>query len=165
MLWNSLIKKPVLVMGILMMGLFLYDQFGREEDERFSVFLNPKLMPTSCKSVTVKLTKKTPQSWKLSCNNENLTIEVFKSEKFDDEIKLKTFLYRELANNLSFVAKNSPEDSLSRTFIVRLVIYHPKLTINAVSEGKYVARLKELESPDFIRDHLKATVQVKEIKH
>jgi hypothetical protein len=41
-------------------------------------------------------------------------------------------------------------------------IEHSKMEINAITEGKYVAKLATLNSPQAIIDHLKQTVQVKD---
>ncbi len=63
---------------------------------------------------------------------------------------------------MSFVARNSHTDILEKVFFVRFRLVHPKMTVNAVTEGKYIVKLATLESPQHIMTHLKSTVQVKE---
>ena len=75
---------------------------------------------------------------------------------------LKVLMYRQLANHMSFVARTSHADILEKVFFVRFRLMHPKMVINAVTEGKFIVKLATLESPDHIMAHLKSTVQVKE---
>jgi hypothetical protein len=162
MLWNSLIKKPVLVLGVLMMGIFLYDYFNRSETERGILRFRKEFIVSSCSGVIGSLKTKVPDNWKLKCENENLAITIQKEQSFNDTNELKTYLYRELANSLSFISKNAAEESLAKILIIRLEIFHRNLRINAVTEGQYLVKLKNLRDPNFIRDHLQATVNVKE---
>jgi hypothetical protein len=45
---------------------------------------------------------------------------------------------------------------------IRFRITHPDLTINAVTEGKFIVKLATLENAEHIMSHLKSTVQVQE---
>ena len=71
-------------------------------------------------------------------------------------------MYRQLANYLVEIGRASESDILEKVFIVRLKLMHEKMDVNAVTEGKYIVKLSTLTSPDFIREHLQQTVQVKE---
>lgn len=71
-------------------------------------------------------------------------------------------LYRELANNLQFIARNSLNESLERTLIIRVHVIHSQMEINAITEGKDLAKLATLKRPEFIAEHLRATVQVQD---
>jgi hypothetical protein len=82
---------------------------------------------------------------------------------FKDIGNLRAIMYRELANDLILIAKNSPSDSLERTDIIRVRMNHPKLEINSVTEGKFIIKLSTIKSSELIKEHLKATVQVKEV--
>ena len=53
-------------------------------------------------------------------------------------------------------------DILEKVMFVRFRLDHPKLQIDAVTEGKYIIKLATIENPEHIMAHLKATVQVKE---
>ena len=68
-----------------------------------------------------------------------------------------------MANDLISIAKISPGDNLERTDIVRLKMIHPELVINAITEGKYIVKLKTLTDKRLIAEHLKVTVQVQEV--
>ena len=71
-------------------------------------------------------------------------------------------IYRELANSLVAVAKNSPSDNLESVDIVNLIIDHPSLMVSAITEGQYVVKLATMNDPGLISQHLKVSVQVKE---
>ncbi len=160
MVWKSLMKKPVLVIGIILFVLFLFDQKRRSYP-----LLGNRILPTSCRAVVVKLEKRIPNNWQLECEKNNLAVTIESLVSMKDEANaalLKGVLYRDLANNLIFIAKNSPQETLERVFIVRIHQHHPKLIIDAVTEGKDISKFATLRDTQFISDHLKATVQVKE---
>jgi len=136
-------------------------------------------MPSSCKAVLVKLSRRIPANWSAHCEGttyNNLAIDInYPVEKISDnatkaEVKsndpkaIRTLLYREMANDLISVAKISPEDNLERTDIIRVKMIHPKLIINAITEGKYLVKLRTLTDKKLIAEHLKVTVQVQEVK-
>ena len=56
----------------------------------------------------------------------------------------------------------SANEGLKIVFLVRFKLSHPKMIINAVTEGKFIVKLATLETPEHIMAHLKSTVQVKE---
>lgn len=159
MLWNSLLKNPVLAVGILMFGLFLA-QVARKE--KWGLFHNDKLISTSCKAVLVKLEKKIPENWKVFCEGNNLAVEVNELALPKKATNLKVLMYRQLANHMSYTARISTADILEKVYLVRFKVSHPKMEINAVTEGKFIVKLVTLENPEHIMTHLQSTVQVKE---
>ncbi len=154
-----LMEKPILAIGLIMFGLFLY-QVGT--DQKWSIFTNDKLIPTSCKGVLVKLEKNVPENWKVFCEGNNLAVEINEITIPPKATNLRTLMYRQLANHMSFIARNSYTDILEKVFFVRFRLTHPKMIINAVTEGKFIVKLKTLDLPEHIMAHLKSTVQVKE---
>jgi len=152
-------KKPVLAIGLLLFSLFIM-QVSREK--KWGLFHNNKLIPTSCKAVLIPLLKKTPANWNVFCEEVNLAVEVVEVSLPATSPQLKNLMYRQLANHMSFVAKKSPPDILEKVYLVRFRLSHPKMVINAVTEGKYLSKLATIDDPTHIMDHLKSTVQVKE---
>jgi hypothetical protein len=159
MLWNSLLKKPILAMGIIMFSLFLY-QVAKKE--KWGLFHNDKLTSTSCKGVLVGLEKRIPENWKVFCEGNNLAVEIKEIAIPPEAGNLKGLMYRQLANHMAHVARISMSDILEKVFLVRFHLVHPKLTLDAVTEGKFIVKLATLENSEHIMTHLKATVQVKE---
>lgn len=161
-------KNPIFAIGLLFMVIFLF-----QAGEKFNWWESrkKKLMPSSCKAVLVKLERRIPANWKAGCegnfyNNLYVLIEFNASKKEELEATkeaLQRLVYRELANNLISIALNSPEDNLEQTDIVRLQFTHPKLTVNAITQGKHVAKLQTLKDKRLIAEHLKSTVSVQEI--
>ncbi len=129
--------------------------------ENFKLFEN-KYLPTSCRAVFSTLEKKIPGSWKIECTDNNLAIVMTKDIKDIPKKLLLPTLYRELANDLVYISKNSPSENLERTNTVRIKMLHPNMEINAVTLGKDLAKLKNLNHGPFIAEHLKSTVHVKE---
>jgi hypothetical protein len=159
--FKNIFKNPMLAIGILCMAIFLMQlsQKGYFRD------FKEKRMPTSCKAVLVMLNRRIPNNWATNCEGNNLVVEVLaeklKGERVSDP--LRRYLYRELANTLDFIAKNSPEDNLENVFIIRLSLIHTSLQINAITEGKFIVKFKTMTDKGLILDHLKNTVQVKEV--
>lgn len=155
-------KNPILTIGILFMAIFLMNNWGK----LFKGY-SEKLQPTSCKALMVKLERRIPPNWEANCEGNNLAVEyeVKLPTTFKKDVKnpIRQFIYRDMANSLSIIAKNSPEDNLERTDIVRIRMQTDIMTINAVTEGKMLAKLYHLTDPNLIAKHLKATVQVQEV--
>ena len=154
-----LMQKPILAIGIIMMGLFLF-QVAR--DQKWGIFYNEKLIATSCKGALVKIEKQIPENWKAFCEGNNLAVEINEMAVPPEATNLRSLMYRQLANHMAYVARISHTDILEKVDFVRFRVDHPKMVINAVTEGKYIVKLATLESPEHIMTHLKTTVQVKE---
>lgn len=159
MLWNYFINRPILAIGIILFGLFITQVYNKQ---KWGIFHNDKLISTSCNGVSVRLQKKIPNNWKLFCEDNNLAVEIKEVTIPENAVNLKVLMYRQLANHMSFLAKNSETDILEKVFFVRFRLTHPKMIINAVTEGQYIVKLATLQSTDHIIGHLQSTVQVKE---
>ena len=159
MLWNSLMKNPVLTLGIILFGMFLY-QVAKKE--KWGIFYNEKLISTSCKAVVIQVEKRVPANWKVFCEGNNLAVEIKELAVPQDANHLEALMYRQLANHMSFIARVSHADMLEKVDFVRFRLDHPKIEINAVTEGKFIVKLATLETPEHIMTHLKSTVQVKQ---
>ncbi len=123
---------------------------------------NDKLIATSCKGVSIRLAKNIPNNWKIFCEGNNLAVEIEELAIPKNATNLKSLMYRQLANHMSFVARSSHTDILEKVFLVRFKVIHPKMVINAVTEGKFIVKLATLETPEHVMTHLQSTVQVKE---
>lgn len=152
-------QKPVLAIGLIMFSMFLY-QVAR--DQKWGIFHNEKLIATSCKGVLVRLEKHIPANWKIFCEGNNLAVEIKEIAIPEKATNLKSLMYRQLANHMSYVARKSHTDILEKVLFVRFRVTHPKMVINAVTEGKFIVKLATLETPEHIMTHLQTTVQVKE---
>lgn len=146
-------KKPLLAIGILLFTILMMD-FAR----RGIFFKNEKYIATSCKSAIVMLEKRAPSTWEIDCDANVLVVSIETDLKTQKEDMLQTALYRQLANHIIFIAKNSLNESLERTTMVRVRMLHPKYELNALSEGKYIARLATMNKPEFIAEQLKTFV-------
>lgn len=151
-------KKPILLIGILFFTIFLLDLSRRG----ILPFRKGGIKATSCTSAVVMLNKRVPANWSTECNDNNLTVRILSSVKVNDPKDLSLALYRELANHLIFISKNSLNESLERTFIIRVQLIHKEKELNAITEGQYLAKMATLNRPNFIAQHLKSTVQVQE---
>ena len=159
MLWNLLIKKTILALGIVMFSLFMWHV---AKNEGWIGGPSDKYTSTSCKGVVVGLEKRIPDNWKVFCEGNNLAVDIKELAVPEKATNLKALMYRQLANHMAHVARISSPDILQKIFFVRFHIVHPGLTLDAVTEGKYIVKLATLENAEHIMTHLKATVQVKE---
>lgn len=160
MLWKLPIKNPIFSLGILMMIIVFFDLARRGVIPSFY----QQLIPSSCKSALVMLDKRLPKNWKTKCDRNNMSIIVHSQIKAAEKQDLPQILYRDLANKLQFVARNTPRENLERTLSVRLDINHPAMTIYAWTEGQNLAKLSTMTDPSLIAQHLKTTVKVQEKK-
>lgn len=160
MLWNSLMKKPALIMGIIMMTLFILDYRSKKEGNK-SIFFRDAFTSWACKPVVQMLKKSSPNNWKYNCKEENLKIIIEVNYKVSKAKELQ-LLYRELANNLMYISKNSPEENLERVLVIHTQLIATHYRVDAVTEGKDLAKMKFLKDDRFIKQHLQATVKVKE---
>jgi hypothetical protein len=155
----------MLSLGILMMGIFLYEYLNPSAIKK-PFFHRDNLNPSSCKNVELHLKKHVPANWELTCENENLSVLIRKDNWNKKEVpkldKLKTLLYRDLANNLKSISDLAPNESLGHIIIIKIEMKHSRMDIAAITEGKFLAQLTNLKTPEFIRDHLKSTVNIKE---
>ena len=152
-------KKPILTMGIIMFSLFL---FQVAKKEKWGIFHNDKLVSTACRGVLIRLEKKVPENWKVFCEGNNLAVEINEIAIAEKATNIKLLMYRQLANHMAYVARLATIDILEKVMFVRFRLTHPDLTINAVTEGKFIVKLATLENPEHIMTHLKSTVQVQE---
>lgn len=159
MLWNSLMKNPVLTLGIILFGMFLYQVASKE---KWGIFANQKLISSTCKAVVIQAEKRVPANWKLFCEGNNLAVEIVEIAIPPKASHLEALMYRQLANHMSYIAKVSHADMLEKVDFVRFRLTHENIEINAVTEGKFIVKLATLESPEHIMTHLKSTVQVKQ---
>lgn len=160
MLWNSLMKKPILAVGLIMFGLVAYQ--ASQKTGPWGLLKNPRLNPTSCSAALVKLKKSIPGNWNIFCEDNNLAVEIKELTEIKTDDQLRPVLYRQLANHMVFTVANSQRDILEKVDIVRYRLIHPKLEINAVTTGNYIVKLQTIRDPKYIMDHLKSTVKVKE---
>ena len=154
---NFLFKKPILTIGILMFSIFLmnaWDKLG---------FLKRDLQTTACHGNLSKLEKSVPVTWKVFCEQNNLAVEITITTIASDDPELKQKLFRHLANDLVTISNLSQPDLLEKIMMIRLRLEHPKMQVNALSEGRYVAKLVNLKSQTHIAEHLQQTVQVNDI--
>lgn len=164
--FKSLMKNPVLAIGLLFMIIFLF-----QAGEKFNWWTSrrQKLTPSSCKAVRVMLDRRIPANWSTACEGSDfnsLAVTIKFPQEIDKKIEkeddLRKLVYRELANNLISIAKNSPGDNLERTNIVRVRFIHPQKQIDAITEGRFLVKLQTMSDKNLIAQHLKVTVQVKE---
>ncbi len=161
MIFKWMMKNPMFIIGVILMGLFLTSQF-REGGTGYK----ESLTPTSCKAVLVKLDRRIPATWSASCLGNNLNIIIqkdFMPPEKDNLEQLRVMLYNDLANDIIHIAKSSPLDNLELTEMVSIRTKHPKLEIGAMTEGRFIVKFATLENLDLIKEHLKQTVQVQEI--
>lgn len=162
MVIQKLMKNPILVLGVLLFLIFIFDL----KNKGFLKDRMENLTPTSCKSAIVMLNHRRPKNWNFTCKQNNLHVSISLDDSHTPKVETKNiraFLYRELANSLVFISQNSLSESLERTMIIHLYIDHTQLGINAITEGKDIVQLKTMKNPKFIKDHLQKTVQVKEV--
>lgn len=154
-----IMKYPVLIMGIIMISLFLWDL---KSNNRSILLSRDKLMPTSCSAVIVKLSRRVPGHWKVDCKENDLQIEYPVEANIPNLDTLRQGIYKDLVNNMVLATRNSPIDSLENVRQVQFIANHKQLEIKAIISGKSMVKFATMNEPKFIMDHLRATTVVKE---
>ncbi|MCY4524549.1 MAG: hypothetical protein OXB84_07415 [Halobacteriovoraceae bacterium] len=154
-------KKPVLMIGILFMAIFLMDLNRRGLLSKRKELLKA----TSCRAALVKLDRRIPKNWKTNCKDNDMEIEIpleIPSKLSSD--KIKSYHYRKLANNLVTIAIHSPVDNLELTGKIHVKMTSDQLIINAYSKGEEIVKLASMTNTEFISKHLQKTVKITEQK-
>jgi hypothetical protein len=147
--------------GFVVAALLIYLYFNPPEaiKKRRQLFEG-----TACIAGLVKLEKKVEKNWKLKCveNNLQVNIVIQTPTTITDMTKKRAYFFSELANNLVFISKNTPEANLENMRSIHVVFSGNDFVVEALTRGSSLAKLKNLNSPESIKEHLKNTVQVKE---
>ena len=83
-------------------------------------------------------------------------------KKLKNKKNIKAYLYRELANDIIFTAKNSPVDTLENVTLARFIVNSKKMTIKAAIFGDDLVKFTTMKNKRLILNHFKNTVKVKE---
>lgn len=170
-LFDKLIKKPILMIGILMMVIFLFQLKSKN-------YFSDRYQADSCRSALVMLEKRLAKEIRAKCELGNLIVlenYTFSQPPKNQELAKKQ-LYTQLANGLMFVASNTLNESLERTPYVVYTISTDNLEIAARVQGLHLARMANLamteddqKKPEIaenkrriIAEHLHRHVQVQE---
>lgn len=157
MMSQKILKYPLAVMAVLFCYLLYvyFDKGGRRRQ---------LLEGTPCIAALVKLELKIPKNWSANCDKNNLLVDINEEipPTIKDMAKKRILIYREMANHLSFIAKNAPTPNLEMVSTVLVKISAENILIEALTTGDALVKLTTLNSPEIIRDHLKNTVKVKE---
>jgi len=160
MMSQKLLKYPLAIMAILFTYLlFVYFDKGGIFNRRKQL-----LEGTPCIAALVKLELKIPKNWSGKCDKNHLEVEVQEiiPATIKDPAKIRVLLYREMANHLSFIAKNTPVANLENIASVLVKVNSENLIVEALTTGEALVNLTTLNSPEIIQEHLKNTVKVKE---
>ena len=169
MLLKLLLKKPILVMGIIMMFVFL-SLYGRKFMDKVGLSsLGEGFETSSCRGVLAVLKRTLPDSQKARCRGNHLLVSGAypihgKGPVLSREI-LCPLLYREMANSLKFLSddRTTPPDVLERVGTVRFKLIHPQLTVYAMMSGKSLAGMSRFSSADRLAEYIRASVTVQEL--
>ena len=161
MLLKKIMANPILMIGILFLIIFIYQIKNK------GIFKDriENLQANSCRSALIMLDKRIPKTWTTSCNENNMSVKIasnLRRESYKDDTNYKASMYRELANSLVFISKNSANDSLERVPWVVVLFESDKMGISARTQGSHLARFATLNNSQMIAEHLKASVEVKE---
>ncbi len=139
----------------------------------FYIYLNSKnelsrrrqlFQGTACIAGLVKLEKQVEKNWKLECIENNLKVNISIQDPpiLKDITKKRAYFFRELANQLVFISKNTPEANLENVKSIHVIFSSETFMVEALSKGDSLSKLRYLTGPESIKEHLKNTVKIKE---
>lgn len=160
MIWQKVMKYPVLVMGIIMFLIFL----NQETTKVWWAKVKRRYVPSTCDAVLSRVETKAPKEWKLECpGTQLLVIQLEIDHPAKSSQQLRVMMYKEVANNLTKLASYANIETLEYLKNIRLILKHKDLTIISQTDGQAVAQFKTLKQKQDILNHLSLTVKVREI--
>jgi hypothetical protein len=157
MIWTNAIKKPMLLLGVILFTLFL----GQETTSRWWSQYRDRFIPNTCKALKDKLG---PQltDWSFDCPDPNLLkISIPFNHSFVSEDQRK-YMYRTLANSIVLLSQKSNEETLETLKECEISLVSQKLTLFGFVKGSDIVKFKKLTSQNEILTHLQGTVTVRE---
>lgn len=159
MIWKNAFKYPILTVGIIMFIVFLMNpkthEYWKKHTHRF--------IPNTCSAVVDRVKVKAPSEWEFDCPGTQLLLINIPIESELKGQKLKTLMYRSIANQYTQFAKFSNPETLENLKNLKLTLSHKYLDIETKTDGQAVVELLNKKTPDAIAQHLRLTVKVKEI--
>lgn len=159
MLAKSLLKYPVLFLGL---GMFLLFIFNEKTAIWWDKYTN-RFKPNVCKDAATRITELGPNDWDVSCNQQDLIIkQKFYLENIKDN-DLRKASYRHLANNLKQLSKISNPDTISLIKVINFQLRLPQKSISSFISGTSLIQLSKLTDEKAIAFFIHTSVKVKEI--
>ena len=157
MFWQRAMKYPVLIIGIVFFGLYITNPKTKEFWENHF----GKMKPSTCRVTVERFKKNSQKDWSFHCpSTQSLSIEI-KSELADKYSR--ALLYKELANSLSYLGHKTNPETLGYLKKVSVKLIHPKLTIDAITDGPAINQMAQTKDRETLFDILKLSVRTKEI--
>ena len=155
-------KKPVLVLGVVLFALFL----SQDTTKKWWANYGHRFIPNTCMSLKERIDDQSPDSWEIQCpGTEKLVLTIESDLPSPLGRELRQSLYRMLANTYVQFSKISNHETLELLKQLHIIVKHSKLTIHSQTRGKDVIRFASLKSQKDIALHLKGSVRVREISN
>lgn len=164
---KGIMKYPVLIAGVLMFSLFLSQETTHIWWKKVWHQISTRYIPSTCNALVDRTELKAPKDWSFDCSGTQLLIITTPFDKdgkakFTSHRELRVMMYKEVANNLSRLAKSSNLETLEFLKHIKLILKHKNLEITATTDGQAVAKFAKLKAKQDILDHLRLTVKVSE---
>jgi hypothetical protein len=161
MIFQYLMKKPVLAIGIILFTVFILDP--KTQAFLSEKFGNKNLIPNDCKAILSRLESQLPKDLKLECEEYTLVIRRDAMSLTTNQGTIKELLYRTMANDLVSIAQMANEETLRLVTVIYYKIDHKELAIWGLTNGPEIVVFKNLKSKMAIAQHLQESVKVKEV--
>ncbi len=116
----------------------------------------------TCFVIQDALEKQMPSNWTIKCDKNDLNVTIDSHVMIKTDADLQKTLYSDLARDLKFIAKFSPNDVLDSINLVIVLTKHSKMDILAVAKGQTMQELGRLEKQDDIDQLFQREIKVKE---
>jgi len=156
MISKSLMKYPLIMLGLLMTYLFL----NQLKNQGVDWFKPDRFYTSSCRSALVMLDKRRPKSWETHCDipsNEmkvvlpSLQIPHPLNHPIPEELSRDSGKIKLIANTLIYISQNSLNDSLERVRFVGVFLpvstNGQKMEWRVTIKGKYLAEIGLAKDP------------------
>ena len=122
-----------------------------------------RYIPSTCRALADRIEPKAPDEWTIECpGTSRLILKVDFDGEAKDLAKLRTAVYRSLANTLKSFAMMANPETLQNLGVMEVLLEGEQMVVWAQTDGQALVTLRELESKQKIAEHLELTVKVKE---
>lgn len=161
MIWQRAMKYPMLIVGVILFTMFLFDGKTKEWWSKFSY----RYIPNTCQTIKDRVQDKLADNWSVKCPQTELMLITIEEKIVPKKpTLLRSLLYKQLANHYSTFSQTANPETLEMLKKIKITLKHGQMQIVSQSSGKSVVQFRALKQKSAILRHLQKTVKVKEVQ-
>ena len=162
MIWKKAFKYPVLIIGIILFGLYIFDPKTKEFWRKY----NRRFIPSTCDALVSRSASKADTTWSFDCPGiQLLVVKIpYESQPNEKYPVTRVNMYKLLANSLVNLSKITNPETMENLQLLKVIVENPRLNILAKTDGEAIVGFLKFKTQEDIAAHLKLTVKTQEFK-